>query len=178
MSVGEARESVVMRIAAERPWLLLILVRLLDMGGGTFTVRDVAEPLGLRSYVVERGLWWLKKYGFVEEVPGTVPRRYRLKSVEDPKIVDLRTYRWICGNTTVIQLGDIYVVLINRGEEVIARTIHRNIVEAVREAIERHGIARDVKELSRFTGLQPPVVATALRVLDTLVCRREQREKQ
>ncbi len=164
--------SPVLRIVREKPWLLLVLSRVLDIGSGVFTATEVAESLGLNSYIVQRALWWLKKYGFVEEVPGSVPRKYKLKSVEDPRLSEIRQFRWVCGNTTVLMVSDIYVVLINRGDNIVARIIHRNIVDSVREALQKLKIERNIEELSRALGQSPQVIATALRVLDTLFCRK------
>ncbi len=165
-------DSLVLRIIRERPWLLLVLSRVLDIGSGMFTATEVAESLGLNSYIVQRALWWLKKYGFVEEVPGSVPRKYKLKSVKDPRLSEIRQFRWVCGNTTVLMVSDIYVVMINRGDNIISRIIHRNIVDSVREALQKLNIERNIEELSRALGQPPQVIATVLRVLDTLFCRK------
>ena len=165
-------DSLVLRIVREKPWLLLVLSRILDIGSGMFTATEVAEALGLNSYIVQRALWWLKKYGVVEEVSGTVPRKYRLKSIEDPRLSEIRQFKWVCGNTTALMVSDIYVVLINRGSNIVARVIHRNIVDSVREALQKLNMERNIKELSRALGQPPQVIAAALRVLDTLFCRK------
>ena len=170
--VDMASEGLVLRIVRERPWILLILAKVLDLGGGRFTATEIAESLGVRSYIVQRALWWLKKYGFIEEVAGTVPKKYRLKSVEDPRISDIRQFRWVCGNTTVFMISDLYVVLINRGNDIIARVVPRELVENVRNALQSIGDKRDINELSKALNLAPPIVAIVLRILDTLFCKK------
>ena len=165
-------EGPVLRIIRERPWILLILAKVLDLGGGTFTATEIAESLGVRSYIVQRALWWLKKYGFVEEIAGTVPKKYRLKSVEDPRVSDIRQFRWVCGNTVVLMVSDLYIVLINRGDDIVARVIPKQLVENVQKVLQSIGDRRDVNELSKALNLVPSIVATALRVLDTLFCKR------
>ena len=165
-------EGPVLRIIRERPWILLILAKVLDLGGGTFTATEIAESLGVRSYIVQRALWWLKKYGFVEEIAGTVPKKYRLKSVEDPRVSDIRQFRWVCGNTVVLMVSDLYIVLINRGDDIVARVIPKQLVENVQKVLQSIGDRSDVNELSKALNLVPSIVATALRVLDTLFCKR------
>ncbi len=170
-SGGEVKESKILKIVAERPWLLLILDRVLDLSGDRFTAKDIAEHLGLRSYIVQRALWWLKKYGFVEEISGTVPRKYRVKTVEDPLVDKLKMNRWVCGNTTVYRLDDTYVVLINRGDNIVARVIHRNVVDAIKEAMDRLGLGEDAVKISQATGHDIATVKTAIRVWKTIFCK-------
>ena len=170
--VGMTSEGRVLRIVHERPWVLLVLAKVLDLGGGTFTATEIAEALGTRSYIVQRALWWLKKYGFIEGVSGTVPKKYRLKSVEDPRVSDIRQFRWVCGNTTVLMISDLYIVLINRGDDIVARVIPKEFIESVRRALQSTGNKRDINELSKALNLVPPIIATALRVLDTLFCKK------
>ncbi len=162
-------ESKILRIAFEKPWLLLILDKVLDLSGEKFTARDIAETLGLKSYIVQRALWWLRKYGFVEEHRDTIPRRYSVKTIDDPLIEKLKTNRWICGNTTVYRLNSIYVVLINRGYEIIARLINRDIVDSLKELNER-----DPEKLKEITGHDIATIKTALRVIDTVMCKRRE----
>ena len=169
--IGVDAMSVVKRIIAERPWILLVLLKALDMGSGSFTARDIAEPLGLNTYVVQRALWWLKKYGFVEEVPGTVPRRYKLKSVSDDLLSEIRAYRWVCGNTIVVRARDLYVVFIVRGrDEVLTRVVPASIVECVEKILSSSG-EEDVSRIASMCGVDEPTAKHALRVVRTLRCR-------
>ena len=162
--------SVVKRIVVERPWILLVLLKALDMGGGSFTARDIAEALGLNTYVVQRALWWLKKYGFVEEVSGTVPRRYRLKSVSDEALNEMRTFRWVCGNTTVVRIGDLYVVFIVRDrDEVLTRIVPARVLDCVGDALTRVG--SDARRISEECGIDVAVASAAIRVLRTMKCQ-------
>jgi len=163
-------ESVVMRIVGERPWVLYVLLALLDMGGGEFSARDVAEALGLRSYVVQRALWWLRKYGFVEEVPGSRPRRYRLRSVDDPRLGDLRGARWVCGNTTVVRVGGLYVALINRVDSVVARVVREDVVECVRR-LYTSSSSLDASAVARECGCSVREAVAAMRIVSALMCR-------
>jgi len=163
-------ESVVMRIVGERPWVLYVLLAVLDLGSGEFTARDIAEALGLRSYVVQRALWWLKKYGFVVEVPGTNPRRYRAKSVEDPRLGDLRSARWVCGNTTVVRVGGLYVAFINRGDNVVTRVVREGVVECVKKLCAE-GRGLDASIVARECGCGVQEAVAAMRVVNTLMCR-------
>ena len=165
-----AKDSRILRIAKERPWILLILMKVLDVGSGSFSATEIAEALSVNSYIVQRALWWLKKYGFVEEITGTTPRRYKLKSIEDPYLNELRQNKWICGNTVVVLLSDNYVVLINRRDNIVARVIPKDIVEQVRNAIAK-GKER-ASEIASETMISPSQAATAKRVLDTIFCSK------
>ncbi len=171
MSEDEA-VSPVMRVVLERPWVLYVLLALYGLGSGEFTVRDVAEALGVRSYVVQRALWWLRKYGFVEEVPGTNPRRYRLRSVEDPRIGDLRSFSWRCGNTTVVRVGGMYLVFINRVDNVVTRVVKEELLECVKNVVGgRTGV--DASEIVSRCGCTVQEAVAALRVINTMMCRAQ-----
>ncbi len=163
-------ESVVTKIVAERPWILYVLMALLDMGSGEFTAKDISEALGVRSYVVQRALWWLKKYGFVEEIPGTNPRRYKLKSVEDPRLANLRGPRWKCGNTTVIRIGKLYIAFINRVNNVVTRVVPEEVVECIKKlALESLGL--DASKVAQECGCGIQEAVAAMRVVNTLMCK-------
>lgn len=152
MSSGD----VVARIVAERPWVIYVLLGLLD-SGGVATASDVASLLGLNTYVVKRGMWWLKKYGLVEIDESSTPRRYRVKSLP-PTVERLRSSKRVCGNTTVVEYGDAYIAFVGRRDEVVTHVVPRALVEA----------------LLRGEGAKAPprLLAVARRVVDTIMCRR------
>jgi len=171
VSSGEPEPvSPVLRILSERPWVLYVLMALLGLGSGEFTARDVAEALGLRSYVVQRALWWLKKYGFVEEVPGTAPRRYRLKSVEDPRLGEMRSFSWRCGNTTVVRIGRLYAVFINRVDTVVTRVVAEEVLECVK-SVGGGERGANASEIASRCGCTVQEAIAALRALNTMMCR-------
>jgi len=56
------------RVIAERPWLFIVARYVHSYPG--LTHEELKEVSGLKAEVVKRGVWWLKKYGVVEERNG------------------------------------------------------------------------------------------------------------
>ena len=67
------------KVLARAPWTLVFLIKLKDLGGEA-SASEIAREIGVRSPIVKRAMWWLRKYGFVEEVPDVEPRRFKLKT--------------------------------------------------------------------------------------------------
>ena len=68
--------SVFRRVIAERPWLFIVARYIYSYPG--LTLEELKEISGLKAEVVKRGVWWLKKYGVVEERNGKlfIPRSF------------------------------------------------------------------------------------------------------
>lgn len=57
--------SLLKRVLLAKPWLLIVLVPLYGYRG--MSVEDLHTLTGLSTEVIKRALWWLKKFGVVEE---------------------------------------------------------------------------------------------------------------
>ncbi|RLG77325.1 MAG: hypothetical protein DRO12_02565 [Thermoprotei archaeon] len=157
MGSESADSTALRRIIAERPWVLLIYLMLLD-SGGVATASDIATALDMRTYVVKRAMWWLKKYGLVEIDESSTPRKYKVKLVP-PLAESLRSSKRVCGNSVVVEYGESYLLFLCREHEVIVRRVPKKFVEAYLRG-ERLG-----EELA------PKIRRAIERVAKTIMCR-------
>jgi len=163
----------VKEIAVKSPWLIPVLSRLVSAGGAV-DAKTIAEKMNVNVYPVKRALWWLKKYGYVEEEAG-IPKKYKLKFYEDQLLRELPLRRRTCGNTELYDLGELYVVAIfRRRDEYIAKSIPASIVEEVRRHIDA-GLA--IEELVAKLSIPEQLSTLALRVLSVLNCKEGKEKK-
>jgi len=145
------------------PWTLVFLIKLKDLGGEA-SASEIAKETGVRSPIVKRAMWWLRKYGFVEEVPDVEPRRFKLKTEAYRFIEKLVVNMWVKGNTTVILWGRTYYVFIVRESRVIVKTVSKEIVDEARKLKIEIGQAK-VKDISDSLGIPVNLASVVLRVL-------------
>jgi len=147
------------------PWTLVFLIKLKDLGGEA-SASEIAKETGVRSPIVKRAMWWLKKYGLVEEVPDVEPRRFKLKTEAYRFIEKIVVNMWVKGNTTVILWGRTYYVFIVRESRVIVKTVNKEIVDEARKLKIEIGQAK-VKDISDSLNVPMNLASVVLRVLKT-----------
>ena len=139
------------KVLSKCPWTLVLFFKLKDLGGEA-TVFEIAKELGIRTYVVKRGLWWLKKFKITMEAICALD-----------KIV---LNKWVKGNTTVVLYGNMFYVFICRSKEVVVKTVPKEVVNTVRSYTMK-GII-DINALYEKTGFPKPLISLALRVIKAL----------
>jgi len=147
------------------PWTLVFLIKLKDLGGEA-SASEIAKEIGVRSPIVKRAMWWLRKYGFVEEISDVEPRRYKLKPEAYRFIEKLVVNMWVKENTIVILWGKTYYVFIVRESKVIVKTVNKEIVDEARKLKLEIGQAK-VKDISDSLGIPTNLASVVLRVLKT-----------
>jgi len=153
------------KILNKCPWTLVLLFKLKDLGSEA-TALEIAKELGVRTYVVKRGMWWLRKFKAVEEDVSVEPKKFKI-TIEAIRALDkIVLNKWVKGNTTVILYGDMFYVFICRSKEIVVKTVPRDVVNTVRSYTMK-GIM-DVNLLYEKTGFSKPLISLALRVIKTL----------
>ena len=147
------------------PWTLVFLVKLKDLGGEA-SASEIAKEISVKSPIVKRAMWWLRKYGFVEEVSDVEPRRFRLRIEAYRFIEKLVVNMWVKGNTTVILWGRTYYVFIVRESRVIVKTVSKEVVDEARKLKIEIRQAK-VKDISDSLGVPMNLASVVLRVLKT-----------
>jgi len=147
------------------PWTLVFLVKLKDLGGEA-SASEIAKEISVKSPIVKRAMWWLRKYGFVEEVSDVEPRRFRLRTEAYRFIEKLVVNMWVKGNTTVILWGRTYYVFIVRESRVIVKTVSKEVVDEARKLKIEIRQAK-VKDISDSLGVPMNLASVVLRVLKT-----------
>jgi len=153
------------KVLSTCPWTLVLLFKLKDLGGEA-TAFEIAKELGVRTYVVKRGMWWLKKFKAVKEDVSVEPKKFKI-TVEAIRALDkIVLNKWVKGNTIVVLYGGMFYVFICRSREVVVKTVPRDVVNTVRSYTMK-GII-DVNLLYEKTGFSKSLISLALRVIKTL----------
>jgi len=153
------------KVLSKCPWTLVLLFKLKDLGGEA-TAFEIAKELGVRTYVVKRGMWWLKKFKAVKEDVSVEPKKFKI-TVEAIRALDkIVLNKWVKGNTIVVLYGGMFYVFICRSREVVVKTVPRDVVNTVRSYTMK-GII-DVNLLHEKTGFSKSLISLALRVIKTL----------
>lgn len=153
------------KILSTCPWTIVLLFKLKDLGGEA-TALEVAKGLGIRTYIVKRGMWWLKKFKAVEEDVNVEPKKFKITTEAMHTIDRIFLNKWVKGNTTVILYGDIFYVFICRSKEIVVKTVPREVVDTIRLHTVK-GMA-DINLLHERTGFSKPLISLALRVIRTI----------
>jgi len=153
------------KVLSKCPWTLILLLKLKDLGGEA-TAFEIAKELGIRTYVVKRGMWWLRKLKAVEENVSVEPKKFKITMEAIRALDKIVLNKWVKGNTTVVLYGDMFYVFVCRGKEVVVKTVPRDVVNTVRSYTMK-GII-DVNLLYEKTGFSKPLISLALRVIKTL----------
>ncbi|RLG72367.1 MAG: hypothetical protein DRO23_10560 [Thermoprotei archaeon] len=153
------------KVLSKCPWTLILLFKLKDLGGEA-TALEVARELGVRTYVVKRGMWWLKKFKAVEEDASVEPKKFRITAEAVRALEKIILNRWVKGNTVVILYGDVFYVFICRSREIVVKTVPKEVVNTIRSYTVKGVIGVD--QLYEETGISKPLISLALRVLSTL----------
>jgi len=148
------------------PWTIVFLIRLKDLGGEASAL-EVAKETGVKSSIVKRAMWWLRKYGFVEEVPNVEPKRFKLKTEAYRFIEKLVMNMWVKGNTIVILWGKTYYAFIIRESKVIVKTVGKEVVDEARKLSVNVGNVK-VRDISDGLGVPMNLASVILRVLKTM----------
>jgi len=153
------------KVLSKCPWTLVLLFKLKDLGGEA-TAFEIAKELGVRTYVVKRGMWWLKKFKAVEEDASVEPKKFRITVEAIRALEKIILNRWVKGNTIAILHGNMYYVFICRSKGIVVKTVPKEIVDNVRLYVMK-GVS-DINALYEKTGISKPLLSTALRILRTL----------
>ena len=153
------------KVLSTCPWTLVLLFKLKDLGGEA-TALDIAKELGVRTYVVKRGMRWLKKLKAVKENVSTEPKKFKITIEAIRALNKIVLNKWVKGNTTVVLYGDMFYVFICRSKEIVVKTVPREVVDTV-GSYTMKGII-DVNLLHEKTGFSKSLISLALRVIKTL----------
>lgn len=97
--------KVLKNVFATKPWLFITASNLYSNPG--LTVEELKEVTGFVMDVLKRSIWWLKKYGIVEEKSG----KYFLKAEYVKPMEELRYNHCNLGKVHVVLLDKVYIVL-------------------------------------------------------------------
>jgi predicted transcriptional regulator len=103
---------VLKNIIARSPWLYPLMRAIFSTPG--LTIEELKDTMGLKIDVIKRGVWWLKKYGLVEEKGG---RLYIAQRFSKP-IEELLLNTCSLGDTLILLLDEVYIVYIIRERRV------------------------------------------------------------
>lgn len=102
---GHFRSKVLKNMFATKPWLFITASNLYSSPG--LTVEELRGITGLVMDVLKRSIWWLKKYGVVEEKN----EKYFLKTEYVKPMEELRYNYCNLGRIHVLLLDKVYIVL-------------------------------------------------------------------
>lgn len=153
------------KILSTCPWTIVLLFKLKDLGGEA-TALEVAKGLGIRTYIVKRGMWWLKKFKAVEEDVKVEPKKFKITTEAIHAIDRIFLNKWVKGNTTVILYGDIFYIFICRSKEIVVKTVPREVVDTIRLHTMKGMV--NINLLYERTGFSKPLISLALRVIRTI----------
>ena len=97
--------SVVLKnIIARSPWLYPLMRAIFSTPG--LTIEELKDAMGLKMDVIKRGVWWLKKYGLIEEKEGKL---YIAQRFSKP-IEELSLNTCSLGDAMILLLDEVYIV--------------------------------------------------------------------
>lgn len=99
------RSKILKNVFATKPWLFITASNLYSNPG--LTMEELKEVTGLVMDVLKRSVWWLKKYGVVEEKDG----KYFLGSEYVKPMEELRYNYCNLGKIHVLLLDKVYIML-------------------------------------------------------------------
>jgi len=148
-------KGLLIALMTEKPWLLPILYQIYSLQGAS--IEELKELLGLRTYIVKRGVWWLTRNGIVEKSGEkyVVVKDY-LKAVGEILMSACTT-----GREYVVKIGSTYFVSIVRRTRITAYSVPERIL---REFLDKELGSKSVKELAGETGYSERLVARILKL--------------
>ncbi len=153
------------KLLTKAPWTIIPLIKLKELGGDA-SASEIAGELGVRSQLVKRAMWWLRKYGFVEENVNVEPKRFKLKNEAYKAVEKLLINRWVKGNTTVILRGKVFYIFIVRERKIIVKTISKDIIDYARKVSSERKL-ENVKDVTEALKIPLNLASIVLRVLRT-----------
>lgn len=102
------------RVLLAKPWLLVVLVPIYGYKG--IVVEDLRSLTGLSAEVIKRALWWLKKFGIVEEKEG----RYYVRAEYYRVLDELMLSYCKTGDFHLVFLEGFYIVVHVKGPREIS----------------------------------------------------------
>ncbi len=151
-------------IATRRTWLMPLIYYIYTYSGLTF--EELKELTNLRSRVLRRALWWLKKYGVVEESG----QKYIISTEYADAVRELTLRYCIVDKKHMFQLGKTYFVVSIKRSRITSYTVPVDLVQKLHELEEN--IDSEFKPLHLAQALNIPL-NLARRVVNTYRLLRE-----
>ncbi len=132
-----------MAVAMERPWLIPIIYFI--HGSGGLDLSMLKSITGLRARVIRRAVWWLRKYGLVEDSAGKLIVKPVFRGVLDEFFLNYCR----SGNRHAYRLGGTYYVVAVSSSRITSYTVPAELLERLLEYesnIQAEFTARDLAE--------------------------------
>ncbi len=160
--------SILAYIATRRTWLIPLIYYIYSYSG--LTLEELREITGLRSKILRRALWWLKKYNIVE-VTG---EKFILKPEYSKLFTELILDYCITGRKHLFRLGKTLFIVAIRKNRVSVSTVPIDLVNELRNLEEN--IQGEYKPVDLAHALNIPLnlarrVVQAKKLLDE--CRKK-----
>jgi len=154
----------VIALLVEKPWLLPFLYHIYSLQGAT--LNELKEILGLKTYIIKRGVWWLVKSGIVEKSGD----KYVVSKAYVKPVEEIMMYVCTSGREYVVKMGSTYFVTIVHRTRITAYTVPEYLF---REFLNRKLENRSVKDIASETGYSVKLVARVLKLYSILdICKK------
>lgn len=157
MSEGnELPRSVLFKnLIADKPWLYIIARFIKSYPG--LTIEELKEASKLKIDVVKRGVWWLKKYGIIEEKNGKLFITREYSDIMESMIYNTCSI----GDYTVLLLDKVYLVYLVRKGKIEYWSLPVDYYEKIKYYENITGGTYTPSEIASILGVDP---GTARRV--------------
>lgn len=149
-----------------KPWLIPILLALLDYYPNYTSVAKLKERVNTRSVVIRRALWYLRKMKIVDvKVEGVL--KYKLR---DDWVNDIRRFLekiWKKENKFVVEFSDSFILIRVRKKEITCKVISKRLLEKFMNVARGRRVFMP-GEISLEMGVRVEVVNNILRILEIL----------
>jgi len=150
------RAQVLKNVIANKPWLYVILQAIYSYRG--LSIEELREIVGLAKNVVERGLWWLNKYGLIEGRNG----KFSLKPDYIKAFEEFLFKQCNLKNMHIIVLDEVYIVIYIKDRKVHYWSLPRKLYEEILQYEKLSGGEYSVSEISHILNID---IGTAKKIL-------------
>ena len=149
--------NLVKRVVLAKPWLLVVMQALLSYPG--LSVEELHSAVGLSMEVVKRAVWWLKKFGIVEEktFEEKSTKLFVKKDFSKP-LQELLYHYCKAGNKHLVLVDDIYIVVEVKGpKKLLYWSIPRKLYEELVYYERLAGAKLKPGDIAQIMDVQPGV---------------------
>lgn len=139
--------GLIIDLLTRRTWLLPFIYYIYSYQG--LTISELRQLTGVRTQVIKRALWWLRKYGVIEQRG----EKYMVTGDARPIINEFLLDYCSTGKHHVLKIGLTYFVVIIRKTRITAYTVPAQYIEELRKMEENVQAEFTAEDLADTLGI-------------------------
>jgi len=145
--VNKINRGLIIDLLTKRTWLLPFIYYIHSYQG--LTLDELRELTGVRTQVIKRALWWLRKYGVIEQCGEKYIITEDARPIIDEFLLDYCT----TGKHHILKTGSTYFVAIIRRTRITAYTIPAQYIEELKKMEENVQTEFTAEDLANTLGI-------------------------